>query len=69
MTGGAPAPEPFPSPAPQPSQGVPGLRYRVMVGGGVAPEMVNHTDTGGSGDDYAGDGGIISAFRARIVAA
>lgn len=69
MTGGAPAPEPSPSPAHQPSQGVPDLRYHVMVGGEWLPEMVNHTDTGGSGGDYAGDGGVVSAFRARIVAA
>lgn len=57
MTGGASAPAPSPTPAPQPSHGVPGLRYRVRVGGVWLPEMIDHTDTGGSSDDYAGNGG------------
>lgn len=56
MTGGAAAPAPAPQPS-QPSQGVPSLRYRVRVGGVWLPEMLDHTDTGGSADDYAGNGG------------
>ena len=52
--GGAPsweAPDPGSSPA------VPDLRYRVCSQAqGWLPEMVNHRDTSGSGDGYAGDG-------------
>lgn len=45
-----------PAPAPAPS-GIPDLRYRVRTGGVWLPEMINHMDTGGSGDSYAGNGG------------
>lgn len=55
--GGGAAPSLAPSPAP--SVGIPDLRYRVRTANGVLPEMVDHTDTGGSGDDYAGDGSPI----------
>ena len=34
---------------------------------GFLPSMRDLADTGGTADDYAGNGGIISAFRARIV--
>lgn len=37
------------------------------VGGGFFANMIDMRDTGGSSDDYAGNGGNISAFRARIV--
>lgn len=33
----------------------PDLRYRVRVGGQWLDEMVNHTDSGGSSDDFAGE--------------
>lgn len=51
---------PAPAPAPAPTTGAPDVRYRVISqAGGLLPEMVNHTDTGGSGDGYAGDGSPI----------
>lgn len=37
-----------------PSNDIPDLRYRVRVDGEWLPEMVNHRDTGGSADDFAG---------------
>lgn len=43
-----------PDPAPS-SPNVPDIRYRVRVNGEWLDEMVNHTDTGGSGDDFAGN--------------
>lgn len=41
------------------SAAIPDLRYRSSsdpAGKVWLPEMINHTDTGGSGDDFAGDG-------------
>lgn len=44
------------------------IEYAVAnVGCGFLPSMRDLADTGGSTDDYAGNGGVISAFRARIV--
>ncbi|WAX16235.1 hypothetical protein EL753P1_00013 [Eggerthella phage EL753P1] len=61
--GGGEAPAPVvPSPKPNaPSkQDVPPIKYRVYSERqGWLPEMHNRTDTGGSGDDYAGDGSPI----------
>lgn len=46
--------------APRPSTGVPAVRYRVCSQRqGWLPEMVNHRDSSGSGDNYAGDGSLI----------
>lgn len=43
------------------------IRYAVAnVGEGFLPDMVDLTDTGGGSDDFAGNGGIISAFQARL---
>ena len=48
------------APAPATSSGIPDLRYRVRpVGQNWLPEMVNHYDPSGSGDDYAGNGNPI----------
>ncbi|MFR1638902.1 MAG: hypothetical protein ACLSVD_06800 [Eggerthellaceae bacterium] len=54
--GGGAAPSPAPSP-PRPSASRSALPRPHR--NGVLPEMVDHTDTGGSGDDYAGDGSPI----------
>lgn len=44
------------------------IEYSVAnVGEDFLPAMIDLTDTGGSSDDFAGNGGIISAFRARVV--
>lgn len=44
------------------------IEYAVAnVGCGFLPDMVDLTDTGGTSDDFAGNGGAISAFRARII--
>lgn len=56
MMAGTEAPEPSPAPEPAPVPAVPDVRYRVRAGGVWLPEMVNRTDTGGSGDTYAGNG-------------
>lgn len=46
------------------------VEYAVAnVGGGFFANMRDTYDTGGSGDDFAGDGGVISAFRAQLVQA
>lgn len=59
MTGGNYTPSiPQPKPEPTPS-GIPELRYCVSTdpnGEYWLPEMVNHYDTGGSSDDFAGNG-------------
>lgn len=45
-----------------------GIEYAVAnVGEGFLANMVDLVDTGGSGDDYAGNGGHMSAVRARLV--
>ena len=54
VVGGAAGATPAPEPAPVPA--VPDIRYRVRAGGVWLPEMVDRTDTGGSGDTYAGNG-------------
>ncbi len=38
------------------ADGLHAVHYRVMVNGQWFPWMIDHTDTGGSGDDFAGDG-------------
>lgn len=44
------------------------IEYGVAnVGEGFLPNMVDLTDTGGSSDDFAGNGGVIGRFRARLV--
>lgn len=44
------------------------VKYRVKtVGSGWLPWMIDHTDTGGSGDDFAGDGSSILRVEACIV--
>ena len=44
------------------------IEYAVAnVGGSFFSSMQDLTDTGGSADDYAGNGGVISAFRAKLV--
>ncbi|WP_302392767.1 hypothetical protein [Eggerthella sinensis] len=46
-----------------------GIEYAVAdVGCGFLPDMVDLRDAGGTADDFAGDGGVAGAFRARIVA-
>lgn len=46
------------------------IEYAVAnVGGGFFADMRDLADTGGSGDDFAGNGGRVSAFRARLVKA
>ncbi len=46
------------------------IEYAVAnVGGSFFANMRDLTDTSGSGDDFAGNGGCISAFRAQIVQA
>ncbi len=46
------------------------IEYAVSnVGGSFFADMHDLVDTGGSGDDYAGNGGVISAFRAQLVGA
>jgi len=37
------------------------------VGEGFLADMIDLDDTSGCGDDYAGNGGMVSAFRARLV--
>lgn len=45
-----------------------GIQYAVAnVGENFLPNMIDLKDTGGSGDDYAGNGGVISAFQAKLV--
>ncbi|WP_143412187.1 endolysin-like domain-containing protein [Arabiibacter massiliensis] len=45
-----------------------GIEYAVAnVGGGFFAPMIDLADTSGYGDDFAGNGGAISAFRARLV--
>lgn len=45
-----------------------GVEYSVApVGGGFLPDMVDLSDTGGSADDFAGNGGPVARFRARLV--
>lgn len=54
-------------PTPAPSSGIPDLRYRVCpVGGSWLPEMVNHYDPSGSGDDYAGNGNPIGYLALQM---
>lgn len=44
------------------------IEYSVAnVGEGFLPNMIDLTDTGGSSDDFAGNGGTIGRFRARLV--
>lgn len=46
-----------------------GIEYAVKNRGeGFLPNMVGTADTGGSADDFAGNGGIIVAFKARRLA-
>ncbi|MDY3129506.1 MAG: peptidoglycan recognition family protein [Berryella intestinalis] len=43
------------------------IEYAVAnVGGGFLSPMRDLSDTGGSGDDFAGNGGRVSAIRARV---
>ncbi len=43
------------------------IEYAVAnIGGGFLAPMRDLSDTGGSGDDFAGNGGRISAIRARV---
>lgn len=45
-----------------------GIEYAVAnVGCGFFAPMIDLADTSGYGDDFAGNGGAISAFRARLV--
>ena len=45
-----------------------GIEYSVAnVGEGFLADMIDLDDTSGCGDDYAGNGGMVSAFRARLV--
>lgn len=44
------------------------IEYAVApVGGGFLPNMVDLTDTGGSRDDFAGNGKQVGRFRARLI--
>lgn len=44
------------------------IEYAVAnVGEDFLPSMIDLTDTGGSSDDFAGNGGVIARFRARLV--
>ena len=44
------------------------IEYSIAnVGGDFLPNMIDLTDTGGSLDDFAGNGGVVGRFRARIV--
>lgn len=52
VDGGEWSPEPTPAPRPEPK--AKHARYWGMVGGEWLPKMVDHVDTGGSSDDYAG---------------
>lgn len=55
------SPTPAPTPAPAPSGNIPDVRYCVCTeNNGWLSEMVNHQDTGGSGDTFAGDGSPIT---------
>lgn len=45
-----------------------GIEYAVAnAGSGFLPNMIDLRDTGGSGDDFAGNFNPITAFRARLV--